>query len=110
MKWQLQCALIRAFLFSLRQVRQGRLDRGFSGVGDCVTRVLRNEGILAFWRGNLASVIRYFPQQALNFAFKVRWRRRLIFARKLAVNLPLCRRAGSVISTVGCLAKSSVQK
>ncbi len=26
--------------------------------------------MLAFWRGNFASVIRYFPQQALNFAFK----------------------------------------
>ena len=25
---------------------------------------------MAFWRGNFASVIRYFPQQALNFAFK----------------------------------------
>jgi hypothetical protein len=30
----------------------------------------RNEGALSFWRGNMASVIRYFPQQALNFAFK----------------------------------------
>jgi hypothetical protein len=26
--------------------------------------------VLSFWRGNLASVLRYFPQQALNFAFK----------------------------------------
>lgn len=25
---------------------------------------------MAFWRGNLANVIRYFPTQALNFAFK----------------------------------------
>ena len=31
---------------------------------------IRNEGVLSFWRGNFASVIRYFPQQALNFAFK----------------------------------------
>jgi hypothetical protein len=30
----------------------------------------RNEGVWSFWRGNMASVIRYFPQQALNFAFK----------------------------------------
>merc|ERR1711899_269842 len=27
-------------------------------------------GLLSFWRGNLANVIRYFPTQALNFAFK----------------------------------------
>jgi hypothetical protein len=26
--------------------------------------------VLSFWRGNFASVVRYFPQQALNFAFK----------------------------------------
>ena len=51
-------------------IKQGRLDRGFTGVSDCVTKTLRNEGVLAFWRGNFASVIRYFPQQALNFAFK----------------------------------------
>merc|ERR1712147_438854 len=25
---------------------------------------------MAFWRGNLANVLRYFPTQALNFAFK----------------------------------------
>jgi hypothetical protein len=44
--------------------------QGFSGVRDCVTRTLTNEGVLSFWRGNFASVLRYFPQQALNFAFK----------------------------------------
>merc|ERR1712025_148862 len=27
-------------------------------------------GLTSFWRGNLANVIRYFPTQALNFAFK----------------------------------------
>ena len=26
--------------------------------------------MLSFWRGNLANVIRYFPTQAFNFAFK----------------------------------------
>ena len=51
-------------------IKQGRLDQGFAGVKDCVTKTVRNEGVLAFWRGNFASVIRYFPQQALNFAFK----------------------------------------
>jgi len=29
-----------------------------------------SSGILPFWRGNLANCIRYFPTQALNFAFK----------------------------------------
>ena len=52
-------------------LKQGRLDQRFRGVSDCVTRTLTNEGVLSFWRGNFASVVRYFPQQALNFAFKV---------------------------------------
>ncbi len=30
----------------------------------------KEQGFASFWRGNLANVIRYFPTQALNFAFK----------------------------------------
>jgi len=51
-------------------IKQGRLDRPYTGVIDCTTRVLKTEGIVPFWRGNLANVLRYFPTQALNFAFK----------------------------------------
>lgn len=42
----------------------------YNGIGDCFTRVYNEQGFNAFWRGNLANVIRYFPTQALNFAFK----------------------------------------
>merc|ERR1711887_266525 len=51
-------------------IKQGRLDKPYTGVIDCTTRTLKTEGIIPFWRGNLANVIRYFPTQALNFAFK----------------------------------------
>lgn len=51
-------------------LKSGRLDKPYSGVVDCTTRTLKNEGIIPFWRGNLANVLRYFPTQALNFAFK----------------------------------------
>ena len=51
-------------------IKQGRMSSKFTGVHDCVTKTLRNEGVRSFWRGNGASVLRYFPQQALNFAFK----------------------------------------
>merc|ERR1712071_680014 len=51
-------------------IKQGRLDKPYTGVMDCTTRTLKTEGVLPFWRGNLANVIRYFPTQALNFAFK----------------------------------------
>ena len=52
-------------------LKQGRLDTRYRGVRDCVTRTFNSEGVASFWRGNFASVLRYFPQQALNFAFKV---------------------------------------
>jgi len=51
-------------------IKQGRLDRPYTGVMDCTSRVLKTEGVYPFWRGNLANVLRYFPTQALNFAFK----------------------------------------
>merc|ERR1712004_241023 len=51
-------------------IKQGRLDKPYTGVLDCTKRVLATEGIVPFWRGNLANVLRYFPTQALNFAFK----------------------------------------
>jgi solute carrier family 25 (adenine nucleotide translocator) protein 4/5/6/31 len=42
----------------------------YTGIGDCFSRVYNEQGFTAFWRGNAANVIRYFPTQALNFAFK----------------------------------------
>merc|ERR1712151_857483 len=46
------------------------LDKKYTGIGDCFSRVYSEQVLTAFWRGNLANVIRYFPTQALNFAFK----------------------------------------
>lgn len=51
-------------------LKQGILDKPYGGIMDCTRRTMANEGVLAFWRGNLANVLRYFPTQALNFAFK----------------------------------------
>jgi len=51
-------------------LKQGILDKPYSGVVDCTMRTAKSEGITSFWRGNMANVIRYFPTQALNFAFK----------------------------------------
>ncbi|KAG6507694.1 ADP,ATP carrier protein ER-ANT1-like isoform X1 [Zingiber officinale] len=51
-------------------IRRGHLTRPYQGIRDCFARVLNEEGVLALWRGNQANVIRYFPTQAFNFAFK----------------------------------------
>jgi len=46
----------------------------YKGMVDCFTRIPKEQGFGAFWRGNLANVIRYFPTQALNFAFKDKYK------------------------------------
>eukprot|EP00850_Spirogloea_muscicola_P016325 SM000131S26755 [mRNA] locus=s131:361920:364133:- [translate_table: standard] len=51
-------------------LKQGRLSEPYKGIGECFARTVKDEGVLALWRGNTANVIRYFPTQALNFAFK----------------------------------------
>jgi solute carrier family 25 (adenine nucleotide translocator) protein 4/5/6/31 len=50
-------------------IKQGTLDSKYKGMGDCFARTTKSEGIAGLWRGNLANVLRYFPTQALNFAF-----------------------------------------
>jgi len=42
----------------------------YTGIANCFARVTKEQGFSSLWRGNLANVIRYFPTQALNFAFK----------------------------------------
>jgi len=51
-------------------IKAGRLSEPYKGVVDCTMRTFKSEGLLPFWRGNLANCLRYFPTQALNFAFK----------------------------------------
>jgi len=50
-------------------IMDGTVKR-YSGIGDCFARVYSEQGFKAFWRGNFTNVIRYFPTQAFNFAFK----------------------------------------
>jgi len=45
-------------------------DKRYTGILNCFSRVSKEQGISSFWRGNLANVVRYFPTQAFNFAFK----------------------------------------
>ncbi|CAN3359351.1 ADP,ATP carrier protein 3 [Diutina catenulata] len=56
-------------------IKQGRLDRKYTGIVDCFKRTAADEGVISLWRGNTANVIRYFPTQALNFAFKDKFKK-----------------------------------
>lgn len=42
----------------------------YTGMGDAFTRITKEQGFSAFWRGNATNIIRYFPTQAFNLAFK----------------------------------------
>jgi len=54
--------------------KQITADQRYKGIIDCFVRIPKEQGFAAFWRGNLANVIRYFPTQALNFAFKDKYK------------------------------------
>jgi len=56
-------------------LKRGTLDKPFSGIGDCAAWIMKNEGVGAFWRSNTTNCLRYFPTQALNFAFKPEFKR-----------------------------------
>lgn len=49
-------------------------ENQYKGIVDCFSRVAKEQGTLSLWRGNTANVIRYFPTQALNFAFKDKYK------------------------------------
>jgi len=52
------------------QATSTQISDPYKGIMDCAMRVYKEQGPTAFWRGNTANIIRYFPTQALNFAFK----------------------------------------
>merc|ERR1712070_461028 len=51
------------------RIISGEIPR-YTGIANCFTRVAAEQGVGAFWRGNFVNILRYFPTQAFNFAFK----------------------------------------
>ncbi|XP_010257291.1 PREDICTED: ADP,ATP carrier protein 1, mitochondrial [Nelumbo nucifera] len=62
-------------------IKAGRLSEPYKGITDCFKRTIKDEGFASLWRGNTANVIRYFPTQALNFAFKDYFKRLFSFKK-----------------------------
>jgi len=85
-------------------IKQGRLSEPYKGVVDCTMRTLKTEGIVPFWRGNLANVLRYFPTQALNFAFKDKIK--AVFATPK--DAPQWKKFGTNILSGGCAGSLSL--
>jgi len=87
-------------------LKAGRLDRPYGGIGECFKRVIAEEGFGSLWRGNLANVLRYFPTQALNFAFKDTFKaifavpKNASYGKKFASNIAAGGLAGAASLTV----------
>lgn len=66
----------------LLQTQHGNLSinecNRYKGPIDCIHRVVREQGIMSLWRGNIANVIRYFPSQAISFAMKDKYKKILL--------------------------------
>ncbi|KAF8043318.1 hypothetical protein BT93_A1609 [Corymbia citriodora subsp. variegata] len=63
-------------------LKSGRLSEPYKGITDCFARVIKDEGVPALWRGNTVNVLRYFPTQALNFAFRDHFKRMFNFKKE----------------------------
>jgi solute carrier family 25 (adenine nucleotide translocator) protein 4/5/6/31 len=63
-------------------IKAGRLDRKYDGIVDTFRRTAQAEGVMSLWRGNTANVIRYFPTQALNFAFRDKFKKMFGFKKE----------------------------
>ncbi|KAI3626718.1 hypothetical protein GLX27_001624 [Malassezia furfur] len=85
-------------------IKQGRLAQPYKGIGDCFIRTYQSEGLASLWRGNTANVIRYFPTQALNFAFKDYFKS--MFA--VSKNAPYVKKLGANIASGGAAGASSL--
>ncbi|KAK6919619.1 Mitochondrial substrate/solute carrier [Dillenia turbinata] len=62
-------------------IRNGRLSEPYKGIADCFGRTIKDEGVISLWRSNTANVVRYFPTQAFNFAFKDYFKRMFNFKK-----------------------------
>ena len=59
-----------------------RLTKPYAGIYECLKRIITEEGIASLWRGNTASIIRYFPAQALDYAFRDTYKSMFAFEKE----------------------------
>ena len=62
----------------------------YKGLSDVFMRLPREQGFTSLWRGNMVNVMRYFPAQALNFAFRDTYKNILFPGLVLSLFSSLC--------------------
>ena len=63
-------------------LKAGSLKEPYTGIVNCFSRVMTEEGVNALWKGNWTNVLRYFPTQALNFMVKDEIKKKLSFKKE----------------------------
>jgi solute carrier family 25 (adenine nucleotide translocator) protein 4/5/6/31 len=63
-------------------LKKGTLTKRYGGIMECGNRIVNEEGVKSLWKGNFTNVVRYFPTQALNFAFKDYFKALLSYDKK----------------------------
>jgi len=88
------------------EVLSGKVKK-YTGIGDCFKRVSAEQGIQAFWRGNLVNCLRYAPQQGSALAFNdvinsmmPKFDKKTNFVAAMGVNLFSGGMAGAVANTI----------
>lgn len=87
-------------------VISGKVAR-YTSIGNCFTRVKAEQGVAAFWRGNLVNCLRYAPQQGSSLAFNdainqvfPAYDARTDFWKSFAVKLTAGGLAGAIANTI----------
>ena len=57
---------------------QAAAGTNYKGMMDCGQAIVKGQGVAALWKGNIVNCMRYFPTQAMNFAFKERYQNWLV--------------------------------
>lgn len=95
--------LLQTTAYSAVEGAGGR--RPYSGVLNALTRIPREEGVLAYWRGNLTNISRVVPTYALRFTFFDQFRKLTSIGHNSPKPLPLSRQmaAGALSGSVTML-------
>ena len=51
-------------------LKNGIITSNYKGPLECVSRIIKEEGFLAFWKGNFTQILKYFPNLFFNLKFK----------------------------------------
>merc|ERR1712039_898034 len=88
------------------KVLSGEIPK-YTGIGDCFKRMGTEQGVAAFWRGNLVNCIRYAPQQGSALAFNdaikqlfPKYNPKTQFWQSFGVNLMSGGLAGGIANTI----------